>query len=176
MNGFHRFELQSALQHYLMQLHAEKRQVVVIIDEAQAMPLRALEEIRLLGNLETATSKLLQIVLFGQPELDQHLDDPGVRQIKERITTTSLLRPFSSQEIRNYLGFVFTRPVTEDGIFSYLAGRLISLFSRGFATRQYHRGQVIPGSFAASHSDRIRVEHIWARGERQQFYPRQRRC
>ena len=167
-------ELQSALQHYLMQLHAEKRQVVVIIDEAQAMPLQALEEIRLLGNLETATSKLLQIVLFGQPELDQHLDDPGVRQIKERITHHFVLRPFSSQEIRNYLGFrLHQTGYRGPEIFSYLAGRLISLFSRGLLRRV---NIIADKSFLAafaSHSDRIRVEHIWAAAKDSNFIPRQ---
>jgi type II secretory pathway predicted ATPase ExeA len=62
-----------ALQEKLIELHAAGRQVVALIDEAHAMPLATLEEIRLLSNLETGTEKLLQIVLFGQPELDQHL-------------------------------------------------------------------------------------------------------
>lgn len=167
-------ELQSALQRYLMQLHAEKRQVVVIIDEAQAMPLQALEEIRLLGNLETATSKLLQIVLFGQPELDQHLDDPSVRQIKERITHHFVLRPFSSQEIRNYLGFrLHQTGYRGPEIFSYLAGRLISLFSRGLLRRV---NIIADKSFLAafaSHSDRIRMAHIWAAAKDSNFIPRQ---
>src|SRR5881409_563671 len=75
-----------ALQEHLIRLFGEGRRVVVLIDEAHAMPDETLEEIRLLSNLESNRHKLLQIVLFGQPELDQHLGTPEMRQLKERIT------------------------------------------------------------------------------------------
>ncbi|MEC5160295.1 MULTISPECIES: ExeA family protein [unclassified Janthinobacterium] len=70
----------------LIDKHAAGRQVVLLVEEAQAMPLATLEQIRLLTNLETAHHKLLQIVLFGQPELDASLNLPEMRQLKERIT------------------------------------------------------------------------------------------
>ncbi|WP_295994252.1 AAA family ATPase, partial [Rugamonas sp.] len=70
----------------LIDKHAAGRQVVLLVEEAQAMPLDTLEEIRLLTNLETSHHKLLQIVLFGQPELDASLELPSMRQLKERIT------------------------------------------------------------------------------------------
>src|SRR6266571_4451823 len=68
------------LQEHLIRLFGEGRRVVVLIDEAHAMPKETLEEIRLLSNLESNRHKLLQIVLFGQPELDQHLGTPEMRQ------------------------------------------------------------------------------------------------
>jgi MSHA biogenesis protein MshM len=94
-----------ALQDRLIELHAEGHQVVALIDEAHAMPLATLEEIRLLSNLETGTEKLLQIVLFGQPELDAHLALPHMRQLKERITHNFTLLPLPPQEISEYLRF-----------------------------------------------------------------------
>ena len=94
-----------ALQEKLLALHADGRQVVALIDEAHAMPLETLEEIRLLSNLETGTQKLLQIVLFGQPELDEHLALPNMRQLKERITHAFLLDPLPARDIRDYINF-----------------------------------------------------------------------
>ena len=69
----------------LLALAGEGRKVVVCIDEAQAMPLETLETLRLLTNLETEKRKLIQVVLFGQPELDKHLADPRVRQLRQQI-------------------------------------------------------------------------------------------
>jgi MSHA biogenesis protein MshM len=73
-------KLVRALQDKLIAIHAEGRQVVALIDEAHAMPLETLEEIRLLSNLETSHDKLMQIVLFGQPELDEHLSLPPIER------------------------------------------------------------------------------------------------
>src|SRR3954470_4200748 len=98
-------KLVRALQERLIDIHAQGRQVVALIDEAHAMPLATLEEIRLLSNLETEKDKLLQIVLFGQPELDQHLAFPHMRQLKERITHNFMLAPLPPQEIGEYLRF-----------------------------------------------------------------------
>jgi MSHA biogenesis protein MshM len=98
-------KMMRALQDKLIEEHAAGRQVVCLIDEAHAMPLATLEEIRLLSNLETGTEKLLQIVLFGQPELDAHLALPHMRQLKERITHNFTLAPLPPQEIGEYLRF-----------------------------------------------------------------------
>jgi len=65
-----RLKVMNSLQNYLLERHAENKQIVVFVEEAQSMPIATLEEIRLLSNLETAQNKLLQIVIFGQPELD----------------------------------------------------------------------------------------------------------
>jgi len=92
-----------SLQEFLLEKHATNRRVVVFIEEAQGMPLATLEEIRLLSNLETSQDKLLQIVLFGQPELDDTLAAHEIRQLKERITYSFDLEPFKSDEIHEYI-------------------------------------------------------------------------
>lgn len=94
-----------ALQTKLIEIHEQGKQVVALIDEAHAMPMETLEEIRLLSNLETSQHKLMQIVLFGQPELDQHLAQPHMRQLKERITHSFNLLPLPARDIKDYLGF-----------------------------------------------------------------------
>ena len=93
------------LQEHLIKLHAEGRRVVVLIDEAHAMPEETLEQVRLLSNLETSRHKLLQIVLFGQPELDAALARPSLRQLKDRITHSFRMRPLSEAEVARYLSF-----------------------------------------------------------------------
>jgi type II secretory pathway predicted ATPase ExeA/septal ring-binding cell division protein DamX len=98
-------ELVSLLQNYLLKRHAENKQVVLFVEEAQGMPLETLEEIRLLSNLETDQHKLLQIILFGQPELDENLANNSIRQLRERITHDFNLSPLSSEEIHKYLNF-----------------------------------------------------------------------
>src|SRR5210317_1082933 len=72
-------EVMHQLQDYLLQRHMEDKQVVLFIEEAQGMPIETLEEIRLLSNLETDQNKLLQIILFGQPELDENLEQKSIR-------------------------------------------------------------------------------------------------
>lgn len=94
-----------ALQTKLIEIHEQGKQVVALIDEAHAMPMETLEEIRLLSNLETSQHKLMQIVLFGQPELDVHLAQPHMRQLKERITHSFNLLPLPARDIKDYLGF-----------------------------------------------------------------------
>ena len=93
------------LQEHLIKLYGEGRRVVVLIDEAHAMPQETLEQIRLLSNLETSHSKLLQIVLFGQPELDAHLSMPDMRPLKERITHSFRLEPLLRSDVEAYLDF-----------------------------------------------------------------------
>ena len=93
------------LQDHLIKLYGEGRRVVVLIDEAHAMPQETLEQIRLLSNLETSHSKLLQIVLFGQPELDAHLSMPDMRPLKERITHSFRLEPLLRSDVEAYLDF-----------------------------------------------------------------------
>jgi MSHA biogenesis protein MshM len=131
-----RLKVMKVLQDYLLQRHAANRQVVVFVEEAQSMPLATLEEIRLLSNLETKHHKLLQVVLFGQPELDDGLNASHVRQIKERITNSFYLPALSRCELRDYLSFRL-RLVGLRGsdIFTPAAIWLISHFSRGLMRR-----------------------------------------
>ena len=100
-----RLKVMQMLQSYLLARHAAGKQVVVFVEEAQSMPLATLEEIRLLSNLETKHHKLLQIVLFGQPELDGNLNQTNIRQLRERITHSFNLGPLNAIEIEEYLIF-----------------------------------------------------------------------
>jgi MSHA biogenesis protein MshM len=104
-NSSSKLDVMQKLQQHLLEKYAENRQVVVFVEEAQSMPVETLEEIRLLSNLETDESKLLQMVLFGQPELDEKLVQPQIRQLKERITHSFYLDPFPTRDTLDYLNF-----------------------------------------------------------------------
>jgi general secretion pathway protein A len=88
--------------HLLEQRRADRRSVVVV-DEAQALSMEVLEHLRLLSNLETTTEKLLQMMLFGQPELDALLDSPELRQLRQRIGVRWRLDPLSEPEALDYV-------------------------------------------------------------------------
>jgi general secretion pathway protein A len=92
-----------ALNELLVQNANDGRTTVLIIDEAHNLEWDVLEEVRLLGNLETPRGKLLQIVMAGQPELDRKLDAPSLRQLKQRIALRYTLRPFDEQETIAYI-------------------------------------------------------------------------
>ncbi len=131
-----RLKVMKALQEYLLKRHADGCQVVVFVEEAQGMPLETLEEIRLLSNLETRQHKLLQIVLFGQPELDERLSAPHVRQIKERITNSFHLKPLKVQDINDYLIFRLAQAgYRGPNIYSRGAIRQIARTSKGLMRR-----------------------------------------
>lgn len=87
----------------LLELHAKGHSVVLILDEAQALPEDSLEALRLFTNLETESRKLLQVVLFAQPELDQRLNQTKFRQLKQRITFSYNLRTLTSFEVKQYI-------------------------------------------------------------------------
>jgi type II secretory pathway predicted ATPase ExeA len=125
-----------SLQEHLLRLFAEGRRVVALIDEAHAMPEETLEEIRLLSNLESNRHKLLQIVLFGQPELDDHLDSAELRPLKERITHSFRLEPLVRGDIDGYIDFRM-RAAGYRGpkVFSSDAIRLIAHHSQGLTRR-----------------------------------------
>ncbi len=92
-----------ALQQRLLELNRAGRHVVLLIDEAQVLPDDSLEAVRLLTNLETERHKLLQVVLFGQHELDARLERPQLRQLRQRITFAYRLRPLDSATVEDYL-------------------------------------------------------------------------
>ncbi|MES2739880.1 MAG: AAA family ATPase [Pseudomonadota bacterium] len=121
-------EVLRALHHTLIARHAAGRRVVLLVEEAQAMPLATLEEIRLLTNLETTRDKLLQIVLFGQPELDANLDLPNMRQLKERITHSFTVPAMAPALVADFLAFRLAaagyrgQPIFTDGAVERIAG------------------------------------------------------
>jgi MSHA biogenesis protein MshM len=98
-----RAELMHRLNTFLLAAHAQGRTCVVVVDEAQALGAEGLETIRLLSNLETEQAKLLQIVLFGQPELDDLLARPDLRQINQRIVFAFQTQPLSQAEVSAYV-------------------------------------------------------------------------
>jgi general secretion pathway protein A len=91
------------LNHWLLERYRAKQTAVLVIDEAQNLSTEVLEEIRLLTNLETAREKLLQIVLAGQPELEDKLSRPELRQLRQRITLRCKTRPFDGKETEAYI-------------------------------------------------------------------------
>jgi general secretion pathway protein A len=92
-----------SLNRFLIDQLKENRTALLIVDEAQNLSPEMLEEIRLLSNLETPTSKLLQIMLVGQPELDAMLDRPDLRQLRQRVVLRHHLRPFDEAELAAYV-------------------------------------------------------------------------
>lgn len=103
INSKDQHELQKLINDRLMQLHQSGKRIVLLIDEAQALPSESLEALRLLTNLETEKNKLLQVVLFGQPELDVLLDQTKLRQLKQRITFSYYLPIMSRDDLDTYL-------------------------------------------------------------------------
>jgi len=95
--------LTQRIQNRLLELHAKGHSVVLILDEAQALPEESLEALRLFTNLETETRKLLQVVLFAQPELDQRLAQTEFRQLRQRITFSYQLRAMKAEEVQQYI-------------------------------------------------------------------------
>jgi MSHA biogenesis protein MshM len=95
--------LTQRIQTRLLELHNQGHSVVLILDEAQALPAESLEALRLFTNLETETRKLLQVVLFAQPELDERLAETGFRQLKQRITFSYKLRSMTVPEVEHYI-------------------------------------------------------------------------
>jgi MSHA biogenesis protein MshM len=120
--------LMRAINTRLLGLAKTGKRPILCVDEAQAMPIETLEMVRLLTNLETEKRKLLQVVLFGQPELDEKLSRPEIRQLRQRITFEYRLAPLTRDETARYLAHRL--------VVAGYSGR--DLFSRG-ATHVIHR-------------------------------------
>src|SRR5437867_3481576 len=124
--GESRPELTEVLNTFLVEARSEGRRVLLIIDEAQNLSTETLEQLRLLSNLETETSKLLQIVLLGQPELEHKLAAQDLRQLRQRISVWSHLGPMDGDETREYVRHRLN-----------VAGQDRPIFTKG-ALRQVH--------------------------------------
>ncbi|MES0326618.1 MAG: AAA family ATPase [Gammaproteobacteria bacterium] len=135
-NSSDKLDVMQSIGQYLLGRHADNRQVVMFVEEAQSMPIETLEEIRLLSNLETEQSKLLQMVLFGQPELDEKLAQAHIRQLKERITHSFYLEPFPPKDTLEYLNFRL-RSVGYRGpdVFNQKTANAIKKYSGGLTRR-----------------------------------------
>lgn len=96
-------EFTQRIQQRLIQIHQQNKGVVLIIDEAQALPVESIEALRLITNLETESRKLLQVVLFGQPELNEKLNLAELRQLKQRITFAYNLKMMNADQVYQYV-------------------------------------------------------------------------
>lgn len=103
VRGKDRFQILQILNHFLLEEMAKGRDVVLIIDEAQNLTDDLLEQVRMISNLETDDRKLLQIVLMGQPELRDRLNEYSLRQLRQRITIRYHLRPLRFAEVKEYI-------------------------------------------------------------------------
>jgi len=98
-----KLDLVGAITEFLIRQSIQGNNVAVVIDECQNLNIRQLEQIRLLSNLETEKEKLLQIILVGQPELGEKLNDPGLRQLSQRVTVRYHILPLLKEEIGRYI-------------------------------------------------------------------------
>ena len=112
-------QLLKALTKKLLEIIRNGKHVVICLDEAQAMPIETLEALRLLTNLETEKRKLLQVIIFGQPELEEKLNHPSIRQLKQRIAFDYHLTALSRDELDYYIHHRL-------GVAGYQGGRLFS--------------------------------------------------
>ena len=170
--------LQKALSAALLEFARQDKNVVLCIDEAQAMPLESLETIRLLTNLETEKHKLLQIVLFGQPELDQKLQQNSIRQLNQRITFHYHLRALRRADIDFYLahrlkvaGFVGHRVFRPWAVYQLYAAsggipRLINILANKAMMLSYGEGSQ---QVHARHVRAARRDTVGARPQRWQW-------
>jgi MSHA biogenesis protein MshM len=130
-----RHQLLTALHECLIQHAKSGHSVVVCIDEAQAIPVRTVESLRLLSNLETEKRKLLQLVLLGQPELDVKLQRPEIRQLLQRITFSEYLGPMRPQRVHAYLAHRLATAAldenTDTAVFDSAVAHAIAAYSGG---------------------------------------------
>jgi MSHA biogenesis protein MshM len=130
--GLDRHSLLKIINHALLDCARRKKRVIVCLDECQAMPIESMEALRLLTNLETEKRKLLQVVLFGQPELDDKLSQTSIRQLRQRITFQYRLGRFTLNEVAQYLEHRMTvAGYSGDRVFGSAAAWVIYIASGG---------------------------------------------
>ena len=151
------------LQNLLAQKSRDGKRVAVLVDEAHAMPLDTLEELRLLYNLQVGDHKLLQLVLCGQPELNAKLELPNMRQLKDRIVHHFTMLPLSKSVIESYLLFrMRAAGYRGSNIFSPAATKLIGKASHGLMRRvNILADKALLAAFVED-TQRIEVRHVQA--------------
>ncbi|RMD84631.1 MAG: peptidoglycan-binding protein, partial [Candidatus Dadabacteria bacterium] len=127
--------LLQTLNEFLLSSHREGKTVALIIDEAQNLSETAFEELRLLSNYETYRSKLLQIILVGQPELETKLSSPALRQVNERIAVRCYINPLRRREVHEYINHRLSAAGGRIDLFSAGALRAAASHSRGIPRR-----------------------------------------
>lgn len=104
-SGATKVELMQLIRAYCLGLHQQGKRFLLLVDEAQTMLIETIEELRLLSNMQVEDVKLVQVLLFGQPELDRMLNSPELRQVKDRVLFQLNITPFSRDELADYLAF-----------------------------------------------------------------------
>lgn len=149
------------LQQELIKRHEQGRQVVVLIDEAHAMPLDSIEEIRRLSNLETDNRKLVQVVLCGQPELDTLLEAPHLRQVRDRVVYRLTLHNLSKEDAKAYLEHRLRIAGWRGGrMFSWYAERLLLHDAKGRARRLNLLADKALLAAYADNNKQVRAKHV----------------
>jgi MSHA biogenesis protein MshM len=125
-------KLEKEITQRLLEVARSRKRVVLCLDETQAMPLPTLEAVRLLTNLETEKHKLMQVILFGQPELDKKLAFDAVRQLRQRITFQHVLKALARDEVSDYVAHRLSiAGYSGSALFSDAALKAIHVASRG---------------------------------------------
>lgn len=159
--GSSQLQQQQQLQHFLLQRHHVGRRVVVMVEEAQCMDSTTLEALRLLSNFETGQDKLLQLVLFGQPELDEHLAQNHLRQLRDRITHSLELAPLSTDEVTDYVRFrLHSAGYRGSEMFTRKAYRLLARSSSGLIRRIHILADKALMAAFASQSHQVTTRHL----------------
>src|SRR5207249_767307 len=155
-------EVLQDLRKYLLARHQRELTTMIVVDDAQDLSIKLLEEIRLLSNLETDEEKLLQILLVGQPELDEKLDSFKLRQLKQRIALRSHLEPLDLEETSGYIRHRLQLAGTPS--------EACNLFGEETIERVFHHSGRVAGR---SGNECIRDRWLWERvdysGERHDF-------
>ena len=128
------YVLLSQINEKLLAFHEDDKQVVLVVDEAQALSLESLETIRLLTNLETESAKLMQIILFGQPELDQKIQRQELRQLQQRIVFSQHITPMNESDVELYIATRLLAAGHTTGV----------LFSKEATSYLYKKSQGVP--------------------------------
>ena len=175
-------ELVDALNAFLMEMKAAGKKVIVIIDEAQNLSIDVLEQLRLLSNLETTRSKLIQIILVGQPELAEMLDSHDLRQLGQRVTLSCHLAPLTFKETSAYVehrlqvaltkaGHLFSKNALKE-IYKYAGGvpRLINIICDRSLLIAFSRSRKrVSGKMV-----RMAIRELWSRGDHRRQFPLRR--
>lgn len=175
-------ELVDALNAFLMEMKAAGKKVIVIIDEAQNLSIDVLEQLRLLSNLETTRSKLIQIILVGQPELAEMLDSRELRQLGQRVTLSCYLAPLTFKETSAYVdhrlqvartkpGSLFSRNALKE-IYKHTGGvpRMINIICDRSLLIAFSRGR----KQVSGKTVRTAIRELWSRGDHRRKLPRMR--
>ncbi len=152
---------QQVLTDYLLSAYRQHRKVVIFVEEAQCMPAETLEAIRLLSNLETGQDKLLQLVLFGQPELNNLLADASLRQLRDRITHSLELAPLTTSDVADYVRFrLHSAGYRGSELFTDAAYRKLARASEGLIRRIHILANKALLAAYADRSSKVTRQHI----------------